>query len=480
MKDLALVLPEIVLLALAALILVADLFVRREQKWFTFACGIGALLWTAVYVWVTAGGASALAPVSQVAFDGLFLADGVAVVLKLTILLSGAFALAYSWPYLRKHGIDNGEFVLLILLGTLGMMVIASAGSLLTAYLGLELSGLSMYTLVALKRNDRIATEAAIKYFVLGALAAGLLLFGMSILYGATGTLSLSGIAAGIGNAHPTAIAFALIFIAAGVAFKLGVVPFHMWVPDVYAGAPTAVTLFIGSTPKIAAFALAYRLFGTALTPATMDWSIIVAVLATLSVVLGNLIAIAQTNIKRMLAYSLVANMGYLLLGFIGGGVVGYSAALAYAIVYVINSLVSFGVLVALSGAGAEFETIDDLRGLNARSPWYAFLMLIAMFSLAGIPPTLGFWAKLLVIESLISVGYTWLAVIAIMAALVGAYYYLRVVRVMYFAEPQERSIALPPRPITAVLSLNALAVLVLGAAPGALVAVCVKVLQGG
>jgi len=480
MKDLALVLPEIVLMSLAALILVVDLFVRREQKWFTFACGIGALLWTAVYVWVTAGGASALAPVSQVAFDGLFLTDGVAVVLKLTILLSGAFALAYSWPYLRKHGIDNGEFVLLILLGTLGMMVIASAGSLLTAYLGLELSGLSMYTLVALKRNDRIATEAAIKYFVLGALAAGLLLFGMSILYGATGTLSLSGIAAGIGNAHPTAIAFALIFIAAGVAFKLGVVPFHMWVPDVYAGAPTAVTLFIGSTPKIAAFALAYRLFGTALTPATIDWSIIVAVLATLSVVLGNLIAIAQTNIKRMLAYSLVANMGYLLLGFIGGGVTGYSAALTYAVVYVINSLVSFGVLVALSGAGAEFETIDDLRGLNARSPWYAFLMLIAMFSLAGIPPTLGFWAKLLVIESLISVGYTWLAVIAIMAALVGAYYYLRVVRVMYFAEPQERSIALPSRPLTAVLSLNALAVLVLGVVPGALVALCAKVLQGG
>ena len=439
MKDILLVLPEIVLLSLACVILIADLFVNRNQKWFTYACGIGALLWTALYVFVPFTPVGSLA--RETAWSGLFVADGVSTVLKLAMLLSAATALAYSWTYLKKHNLDNGEFVALVLFGTLGMMVIASAASMLTAYLGLELLSLSMYALVALKRDDKIATEAAMKYFVLGALASGLLLFGMSIVYGATGTISLDGISAALAKANTTAVALGLIFIAAGVAFKLGVVPFHMWVPDVYTGAPTAVTLILATAPKIAAFALAYRLFGTGLTPASEDWSIILAVIATLSIVLGNLIAVAQTNIKRMLAYSAIANMGFLLLGFVGGGKEGYAAALFYALAYAITGLVSFGILVLLSGRGVEIENISDLKGLNERSPWYAFLILLAMFSLAGIPPTVGFWAKLSVLEAVVGAGYTWIAVIAVLASLVGAFYYLRVVRVMYFSEPEEGAI---------------------------------------
>ncbi len=478
MKDILLVLPEIVLLSLTSLLLVVDLFVGRTQKHFTFACGIGALLWTALFVGAQFTPIGSLP--SETAFAGLFVADGAATALKLAILLSAAVALAYSWTYLKKHGLDNGEFIALVLLGTLGMMVIASAASMLTAYLGLELLSLSMYALVALKRDDRIATEAAMKYFVLGALASGLLLFGMSIIYGATGSISLGGISAALGKANPTAVAFGLIFIAAGVSFKLGVVPFHMWVPDVYNGAPTAVTLFLGTAPKVAAFALAYRLFGSGLTPAAGDWSVILAVIATLSVVLGNLIAIVQTNIKRMLAYSAVANMGFLLLGFVGGGKEGYAAALFYAVAYAITGLVSFGILVLLSGRGVEFDNIDDLKGLNTRSPWFAFLMLLAMFSLAGIPPTIGFWAKLSVIESVVGAGYTWIAVIAVLASLVGAFYYLRVVRVMYFAEPSEGALALPNRSETVLISANALAILVLGALPSAIMAVCLRALQAG
>ncbi len=476
MKDILLVLPEIVLLSLACVILIADLFVNRNQKWFTYACGIGALLWTALYVFVPFTPVGSLA--RETAFSGLFVADGVSTVLKLAMLLSAAAALAYSWTYLKKHNLDNGEFVALVLFGTLGMMVIASAASMLTAYLGLELLSLSMYALVALKRDDKIATEAAMKYFVLGALASGLLLFGMSIVYGATGTITLGGISTALAKANTTAVALGLIFIAAGVAFKLGVVPFHMWVPDVYTGAPTAVTLILATAPKIAAFALAYRLFGTGLTPASEDWSIILAVIATLSIVLGNLIAVAQTNIKRMLAYSAIANMGFLLLGFVSGGKEGYAAALFYAVAYAITGLVSFGILVLLSGRGVEIENISDLKGLNQRSPWYAFLMLLAMFSLAGIPPTVGFWAKLSVIESIVGAGYTWIAVIAVLASLVGAFYYLRVVRVMYFSEPEEGAIVLPSRGETVLISVNALAILALGALPSLLLSLCAKALQ--
>jgi NADH-quinone oxidoreductase subunit N len=475
MKDLTLVSPEIVLLSLACLILVVDLFVRRDQKLYTFICGIAALLWTAAYVYAVG---TPIGSAPQYAFSNLVVVDGVATVLKLAILLSAAVAMGYSWRYLKKHDLANGEYVTLVLLGTLGMLVMASAANMLTAYLGLELMSLSMYALVALKRDDKIATEAAMKYFVLGALASGLLLFGMSIIYGATGSLDLDAVGAALAKGNRTAIAFGLVFIAAGVAFKLGVVPFHMWVPDVYNGAPTAVTLFLGTAPKVAAFALAYRLFNDGLAAAIADWSIILAVIATLSVVLGNLIAIAQTNIKRMLAYSAIANMGFLLLGVVAGGKEGFSAALFYAVAYTITGLVSLGILVLLSARGVEFENIDDLKGLNSRSPWLAFLMLLAMFSLAGIPPTLGFWAKLTVIEAVVNANYVWLAVIAVLASLVGAFYYLRVVKVMYFADADEGKLAMPSRGEMVLLSVNALAILVLGALPSALLAICVKAVQ--
>jgi NADH-quinone oxidoreductase subunit N len=475
MKDLTLVLPEIVLLSLACAILIVDLFVRRDQKVYTFACGVGALLWTALFAYLFSPSIGA-AP--EYAFANLIVADSVGLILKLAILLSAAIALSYSWGYLKKHGLDNGEFISLVLLGTLGMMVMASAANMLTSYLGLELLSLSMYALVALKRDDKIATEAAMKYFVLGALASGLLLFGMSIIYGATGSLDLNTIAAALGKGNRTAVALGLIFIAAGVAFKLGVVPFHMWVPDVYNGAPTAVTLFLGTAPKVAAFALAYRLFNDGLATAIADWSIILAVIATLSVVLGNIIAIAQTNIKRMLAYSAIANMGFLLLGIVAGGQDGFAAALFYAVAYVITGLVSLGILVLLSSRGIEFDNIDDLKGLNTRSPWLAFLMLLAMFSLAGIPPTLGFWAKLTVIEAVVNTGYVWLAVIAVLASLIGAFYYLRVVKVMYFSDADEGAIAMPSRGEMVLLSANALAILVLGALPSTLLALCVKAVQ--
>jgi NADH-quinone oxidoreductase subunit N len=475
MRDLTLVLPEIVLLSLAGLLLIADLFVRREQKWFTFACGVAALLWTAIFVYQLGVPFDAR---PELGFSSLIVVDGVATVLKLTILLSAAIALAYSWNYLKKHRLDNGEFVALVLFGTLGMLVMASSANLLTSYLGLELMSLSMYALVALKRDDKTATEAAMKYFVLGALASGLLLFGMSIIYGATGSLDLDAISNSLANANRTAVALGLIFIAAGVAFKLGVVPFHMWVPDVYNGAPTAVTLFLGNAPKVAAFALAYRLFADGLTPAANDWSVILAVIATLSVVLGNLIAIAQTNIKRMLAYSAIANMGFLLLGFVGGGKDGYASALFYVVAYVITGLVSLGILVLLSGRGIEYDSIDDLKGLNSRSPWLAFLMLLAMFSLAGIPPTLGFWAKLSVIESTVNAGYVWLAIVAVLASLIGAFYYLRVVKAMYFNDPESAAIAMPSRGEMVLLSANALAILVLGALPSALLSLCAKAVQ--
>ena len=476
MQDLSLVLPEIVLLALACIILISDLFVSRNQKWFTFACGIGALLWTAAFVFQL--GMPLGAP-PEIAFAGLTVIDGVGTILKLTILISAAIALSYSWNYLKKHGLDNGEYIALTLLGTLGMLVMASSANMLTSYLGLELLSLSMYALVALKRDDKIATEAAMKYFVLGALASGLLLFGMSVIYGATGSLSLDTIFAALGTANKTAVALGLIFIAAGVAFKLGVVPFHMWVPDVYNGAPTAVTLFLGTAPKVAAFALAYRLFSDALSPAIADWSIILAVIAILSVVVGNIVAISQTNIKRMLAYSAIANMGFLLFGVIAGGKEGFAAALFYAVTYAITGLVSIGILVLLSARDVEFDNIDDLKGLNARSPWLAFLMLLAMFSLAGIPPTLGFWAKLSVIEAVVNAGYVWIAVVAVMASLVGAFYYLRVVKVMYFGEPDSgAALALPSRGETLLLSVNGLAILALGMLPSALLSLCVKAIQ--
>jgi NADH-quinone oxidoreductase subunit N len=351
-----------------------------------------------------------------------------------------------------------------------------SANNFLVVYLGLELMSLSLYALVAMRRDDMGATEAAMKYFVLGALASGMLLYGMSMVYGATGSLDLDTIAQASLTAnkdHRLLQLFGLVFIVSGIAFKLGVVPYHMWVPDVYEGAPTPITLLVGTAPKLAAFAFALRMLGGALKGVEYDWQGMLIVLSLLSMVLGNVIAIAQTNIKRMLAYSLIAQMGYMLMGFLAADRNGFSSAMFYTVSYVLTSVASFGMILLLSRAGFEADLIDDFKGLNQRSPWWAFMMLIVMFSLAGVPPTIGFYAKFAVIEAAINQGFVWLAVAAVMASLVGAFYYLRVVKVMYFDDPVDAAPLDARGDARVLLSINGLALLVLGILPQPLMGLC-------
>src|SRR5438067_8320631 len=382
-------------------------------------------------------------------FNGLFVADALANLLKLVCYLAVSAALVYSRSYLLERGLLRGEFLTLLLFSLLGMMVLISANSFLTVFLGLELMSLCLYAMVALNRDSALATEAAMKYFVLGALSSGLLLYGMSMIYGATGTLTLTEVAREVTRQAASAsdrtfLVFGLVFVVSGLAFKLGVVPFHMWIPDVYHGAPTPVTLVIGSGPKIVAFAMAVRLLINGLPALAPDWQQMLVVLAILSIALGNITAIAQSNLKRMLAYSAIAHMGFMLLGLLSGFVHdnwnsrddAYSASRLNLTVYAVMSVGAFGMLVYLSHAGFECENLEDMRGLNRTHPWYAFLMLIIMFSLAGIPPTAGFYAKLAVFQSAVAAGHVWLAVAAVLLSLVGAFYYLRVVKLMYFDDP--------------------------------------------
>jgi NADH-quinone oxidoreductase subunit N len=359
------------------------------------------------------------------------------------------------------------------------MMVMIAAGSFVTLYLGLELLGLSLYAMVAMYRTSNIATEAAMKYFVLGALASGILLYGMSMIYGATGSLDIAAVARALasGQGDRTILLFGLVFVVSGVAFKLGAVPYHMWVPDVYDGAPTAVTLLIGTAPKLAAYAFMLRLLGVALGSLWFDWQGMLMVLTVLSMILGNVVAIAQTSMKRMLAYSSIAHMGFMLMGFLAANPGGYSAAMFYAIAYVLTSLASFGMIMLLSREGFEADQLADFKGLNQRSPWWAFMMLLVMFSLAGVPPTVGFYAKFAVIQVAVDAGFIWLAVVAVMTSLVGAFYYLRVVKLMYFDDATDTA------PIDAradnrwVLSVNGLALLVFGIFPQHLLGICVVAL---
>jgi NADH-quinone oxidoreductase subunit N len=354
-----------------------------------------------------------------------------------------------------------------------------SAHSFITLYMGLELQALSLYAMVAMHRTSNRASEAAMKYFVLGALASGMLLYGMSMVYGATGSLDIDAIAQAIfaGRGNRTLLVFGLVFIVSGLAFKLGVVPYHMWVPDVYHGAPTPVTLLIGTAPKLAAFAITLRMLAVALGGLEFDWQGMLMVLSLLSMILGNLIAIAQTNIKRMLAYSTIANMGFMLLGFVAADPNGFSAAMFYSVAYVLTSLAGFGMVLLLSREGFEADNLDDFKGLNQRSPWWAFMMLLVMFSLAGVPPTLGFYAKFTVIQAIVQQGFVWLAVVAVMASLIGAFYYLRLVKLMYFDEPVDNS-PLEVRADTRVLlSANGLALLVFGMLPQQLMGWCVVAL---
>ncbi len=466
--------PEIFLLAMVCVILVADLFVTDGRRIVTYALTQAALTGCFLITYVTA----AVDPVTT--FSGMFVDDLMADVLKLLTYLGVMAILVYSRPYLAARGMFRGEFFALVLFATLGMMVMISANHLLTLYLGLELLTLSLYAMVALQRDSAVATEAAMKYFVLGALASGMLLYGMSMLYGATGTLGIPQLAEIIlgGGAQDVVLVFALVFVVAGLGFKLGAVPFHMWVPDVYHGAPTAVTVFIGSAPKLAAFAFIMRLLvqGLGAEQLLAEWQDMLILMAALSLAIGNVTAIAQTNLKRMLAYSTIGHMGFLLLGILSGDVVGYGAGMFYVVVYMLMNLGAFGMILLLSRAGFEAENLDDFKGLNQRSPWYAFLMLLLMFSMAGVPPTVGFYAKLSVLQAVINVGAWWsipLAVFAVLFSLVGAYYYLRLVKLMYFDAPVDTAPIAPRMDVRVVLSLNGLVMLIFGIFPERLMWLC-------
>jgi NADH-quinone oxidoreductase subunit N len=463
--------PELFLLVMVCVILIADLFVSDENRIVTYALTQFALAGCFAITLLT----SEVEPAYT--FSGMFVDDHMSDVLKLLTYLGVMAMLVYSRVYLAARGMFRGEFFVLVLFATLGMMVMISANHLLTLYLGLELLSLSLYSLVALQRDSAVATEAAMKYFILGALASGMLLYGMSMLYGATGTLGIVQVADAIasGGTRDVALVFALVFIVAGLGFKLGAVPFHMWVPDVYHGAPTAVTLFIGSAPKLAAFAFIMRLLVQGLGAERLvdEWQQMLMVMAVLSLGIGNVTAIAQTNLKRMLAYSTIGHMGFLLLGILSGNFVGYGAGMFYVVVYVLMNLGTFGMILLLSRGGFEAENLDDFKGLNQRSPWYAFIMLLLMFSMAGVPPTVGFYAKLSVLQAVVNAGYLWLAVVAVLFSLIGAFYYLRLVKLMYFDAPLDTAPIAPPLDVRVVMSVNGMAMLVLGILPGPLMALC-------
>jgi len=467
------ILPEIVLLCGASAILLVDLFLSDTRRHVSF--------WLAQAVLAIAAWASLASMQAQpaTAFSGMVADDMLADTLKFLNCAAVSLALFYSRGYCGARGLFRGETFVLTLFALLGMMVMIAAGSFVTLYLGLELLALSLYAMVAMHRTSNAASEAAMKYFVLGALASGILLYGLSMIYGATGSLDIRVVAKVIGaeGGDRTLLLFGLVFVVSGIAFKLGAVPYHMWVPDVYDGAPTAMTLLIGTAPKLAAYAFMLRLLGVALGGLWFDWQGMLIVLALLSMVFGNVVAIAQTNIKRMLAYSSIANMGFMLMGFLAANPNGYSAAMFYAIAYVLTSLASFGMVMLLSRDGFEADQLDDFKGLNQRSPWWAFMMLLVMFSLAGIPPTVGFYAKFTVIQAAVDAGFVWLAVVAVMASLVGAFYYLRVVKLMYFDDATDTAPIEARTDNRALLSVNGLALLAFGILPQPLLGLCVVAL---
>ncbi len=475
---------EIFLLCAACLVLLVDLFAGARSPRLTYALSLATVVLTAF----SALSHNPPAGSVPIAFSGLFIGDALSVSLKVFACVAMAVCLVYSRSYLRQRGLDRGEYFVLMLFALLGMLVQISANSFLTIYLGLELMSLCLYALVAIHRDSARATEAAMKYFVLGALASGLLLYGMSMLYGATGSLQIDQVASAIasGKIDRTVLVFGLVFVVAGLSFKMGVVPFHMWVPDVYQGAPNAMTLLIGSAPKIAAFAMAIRLLVGALPALAEHWQQMLLLMAWASLAVGNLAAIAQTNLKRMLAYSTIAQMGFVLLALLAGGSGAgaccardaYSAAMFYTIAYVLLSLGAFGVMLLLSRRGFEAEMLDDYRGLNQRHPWHAFVMLLMMFALAGIPPTVGFHSKLAVLQSLVQVGHLWTAVFAMLMSVVGAFYYLRVVKIMYFDAAVDTAAIEAPLDMRLVLGLNGVLVLALGVAPALLMDVCASAID--
>ena len=470
--DFALAAPEIFLTVMGMLILVLDAFSQAPRR--TLAYGLS--LATLAVLFLLSAWQWSIGLVGE-SFFGLYVADPLAHLLKMASYIAVALTLIYGREYIQTRDmLRGGELYVLVLFALLGQMVMISAGNFLTIYLGLELMSLALYALVAIRRDHAESTEAAMKYFVLGALASGFMLYGMSMMYGATGNLDLRNIADAVnsGQVDYLPLTFGVVFLVAGLAFKLGAVPFHMWVPDVYQGAPTAITLVLAAAPKLAAFAITLRILVIGFVDLAADWQPMLLILAVLSLAIGNLTAIMQTNFKRMLAYSTISHMGFMILGMLSifdGN--AYSGALFYAVTYVLTTLGSFGLLMILSRQGYECETLDDLKGLNRRSPWLAFMGLVLMFSLAGIPPTVGFAAKLSILETLIDSGHLYLAIIAVMASLVGAFYYLRVVKLMYFDEPVQTAPILGGGMAKAVFTLNGLFVLLCGIYPATLMALC-------
>jgi NADH-quinone oxidoreductase subunit N len=473
LNSLAPALPEIFVFSMACVILMADAFLPEKRRF--ISCGL-ALVTLVGAALLTIKGFGA----GGVAFNGMFVGDALADTLKLAIYLVVFFVLIYSRDYLSSRDMYKGEYFVLALFAVTGMMVMASAAHFLTLYLGLELLSLSLYAMVAFQRDSAQATEAAMKYFVLGALASGMLLYGMSMLYGATGSLDISVAHKAIAGMSPDnmILIFGLVFVIVGLAFKLGVAPFHMWAPDVYHGAPTSVTVFLGTAPKLAAFAMLMRLLVGGLDGLAPHWQQMLVVMAILSLATGNIIAIAQTNIKRMLAYSTIAHMGFFLLGMLAAGPNGYASAMFYMMIYVVMSLGAFGMVILLSRQGFEADKLDDFKGLNQRSPWLAFLMLLLMFSMAGVPPTVGFYAKLLVLQAVIDAGFLWLAAVAVLFSVIGAFYYLRVVKLMYFDKPTENVPILAGADMRALLSVNALALLLITPWIGTLMDVCTRAIH--
>ena len=470
--------PELFVLSMACIILIADIYISDARRVLTHLLTLITLVVAALIT------INLHSTETVYTFSGTFVKDPMADVLKLFMYLVSAIVFIYARGYLIERDLFKGEFYTLGLFGLLGMMIMVSASNFLTIYLGLELLSLSLYALVALQRDSSVASEAAMKYFVLGAIASGLLLYGMSLLYGVAGTLDIQIFADSLAskgaesNAKNLVLVLGMVMVIAGMAFKLGAVPFHMWVPDIYHGAPTAVTLYISAAPKIAAFALIMRLLVEGLGSMHAQWQDILILMAILSMGIGNIIAIAQANIKRMLAYSTISHVGFIMLGILSGNNDGYSAAMFYAIVYSIMSAGGFGVVLLMSHKGFEADRLDDYKGLNDRSPWYAFMMLILMFSMAGVPPTLGFYAKLSVLQSVVQADLVWLAVVAVIFSIIGVFYYLRIIKLMYFDKSDDTTPITSTPDMKLILSLNSLAILALGIFPANLMAICVAAIN--
>jgi NADH-quinone oxidoreductase subunit N len=467
--------PEFWVLTMACVILITDLFIREERRGIIHMMAMITLIFAAI---ITVRGDYLSAGLrSATAFNGSFIRDPMGDVLKLFSYFVLGMVYIYSKFCLRQFRMFRADFYTLSLFALLGVMLLISANSLVMIYLGLEMTALSTYALVAFDRESKRGSEAAMKYFVLGSMASGMLLYGMSMIYGATGSMDLQQISVAISNqdGDNVMLVFGLAFLVVGLAFKLGVVPFHMWIPDVYEGAPVAVTLFISSIPKMAGFAMAYRLLYTGLGDLHGDWQQMLSILAILSIVLGNLAAIAQTNIKRMLAYSTISHMGFILMGLLPGTAEGFGASMYYVIVYSLMSAGAFGMVILLSARGVEAEQLDDFKGLNQRNSWYAAIMAMVMFSMAGVPVFVGFFAKWLVIKAALDAGLMWLAISAVVFSVVGAFYYLRVVKLMYFDEPVTGSTIDAPVDFRAAISLNGIMMLGLGIFSSSLIAVCMS-----